>query len=34
VLVEPGEWPEDQEAQRNWLENYQPEWFPMDDSGW
>ena len=34
VLVEPGEWPEDPEAQRNWLENYQPEWFPMDDSGW
>ncbi len=34
VLVEPGEWPEDEEAQRNWLENYQPEWFPMDDSGW
>ena len=34
VLVEPGEWPEDPEAQRNWLEDYQPEWFPMDDSGW
>jgi len=34
VLVEPGEWPEDEEAQRNWLEDYQPEWFPMDDSGW
>ena len=34
VLVEPGEWPEDEEAQRNWLEDYQPEWFPMDDSRW
>ena len=34
VLVEPGEWPEEEEAQRNWLEDYQPEWFPMDDSGW
>jgi len=34
VLVEPGEWPEDAEAQKNWLEDYQPEWFPMDDGGW
>ena len=34
VLVEPGEWPEDPEAQRNLLEDYQPEWFPMDESGW
>jgi len=34
VLVEPGEWPEEEEAQRNWLKDYQPEWFPMDDSGW
>ena len=34
VLVEPGEWPEGEEAQKSWLEDYQPEWFPMDDSGW
>ena len=34
VLVEPGEWPEDKEAQIDWLEAYQPEWFPMDDTGW
>jgi hypothetical protein len=34
VFVEPGEWPEDEEAQINWLEAYQPEWTPIDDSGW
>jgi hypothetical protein len=34
VFVEPGEWPEDKEAQINWLEAYQPKWTPMDDSGW
>jgi hypothetical protein len=34
VFVEPGEWPEDEEAQIDWLEAYQPEWTPMDDSGW
>jgi hypothetical protein len=34
VFVEPGEWPEDKEAQIDWLESYQPEWTPMDDSGW
>jgi hypothetical protein len=34
VFVEPGEWPEDEEAQKSWLEAYQPEWTPMDDSGW
>ena len=34
VFVEPGEWPEGKEAQINWLEAYQPEWTPMDDSGW
>jgi hypothetical protein len=34
VFVEPREWPEDEEAQIDWLEAYQPEWTPMDDSGW
>ena len=34
VFVEPGEWPEDKEAQIDWLAAYQPEWTPMDDSGW
>ena len=34
VFVEPGEWPEEKEAQIDWLEAYQPEWTPMDDSGW
>jgi len=34
VFAEPGEWPEDEEAQINWLKAYQPEWTPMDDSGW
>ena len=34
VLVEPGEWPEDPFKQIDWLEDYQPEWFPMDDGGW
>jgi len=34
VLVEPGEWPEDPFKQIDWLEDYQPEWTPMDESGW
>ena len=34
VFVEPGEWPEDSFQQIDWLEDYQPEWTPMDDSGW
>jgi hypothetical protein len=34
VFVEPGEWPEDSQQQIDWLEAYQPEWTPMDDSGW
>jgi hypothetical protein len=34
VFVEPGEWPENKEAQIDWLEAYQPEWTPMDDIGW
>jgi hypothetical protein len=34
VFVEPGEWPEDNQQQIDWLEAYQPEWTPMDDSGW
>jgi hypothetical protein len=34
VFVEPGEWPEDGQQQIDWLEAYQPEWTPMDDSGW
>jgi hypothetical protein len=34
VFVEPGEWPEDAQQQIDWLEAYQPEWTPMDDSGW
>jgi hypothetical protein len=34
VFVEPGEWPEDSFQQIDWLEAYQPEWTPMDDSGW
>lgn len=34
VLVELGEWPEDTLQQIDWLEDYQPEWTPIDDGGW
>lgn len=34
VLVEPGDWPEDTLQQIDWLEDYQPNWMPIDDGGW
>lgn len=34
VLVEPGEWPDDELQRIDWLEDYQPEWTPVDEGGW
>lgn len=31
VLAEPGEWPEDEEEQKQWLEDYEPEWTVCND---
>lgn len=32
VLAEPGDWPETEEGQKEWLESYGPEWAVEDAS--